>query len=183
MCGVTEALVATTVISVLASGTATYASVQSQRAATDSQEKIFKYQAEDAAQRGRREEELVRARISRIKSMQRTAFAVSNAVVDFGSSLDVLEDTTYYGELDALNTRANAAREVWNYQTQQGQAAAQSDSLAQQGYFTIGTTLLGSAAAGVNTYGLATGGSARTPNARGGTTTVTGATTVSGTPP
>ncbi len=129
---------------------------------------LKKYQARDAAQRGQREEELVRARVAKIRAMQRAAFAASGVVTDYGSSLDVLEDTTYYGELDALTTRANFEREAWGYRAEARSAENRADSLRTQKYFSIGTTLLGAASAAMGAYSKATGGLAAYQNTNPG---------------
>jgi hypothetical protein len=163
----------------LIGGVSTYMQTSAAQDSAEAQAKIFKFQRDDALARGRREEELVRARVAKMKAMQRAAYGASGAVVDYGSALDVLEDSAYYGELDALNTRANFAREAWGYQVQRNYAKSEADSLRQQKYMSIGTTLLGAASAGMNTYSLASGGVAAFRGTGAASSTLTGGTYLS----
>lgn len=119
---------------------------QAQADQARSQARVSKFLAQDAIDRGRREERAERERMQRILGMQRAAFGASGAVVDVGSALDVLEDTAYFGELDALTIRANAEREAWFHRSNASQARAAASDYVRQGYIGAGVTLLAGAA-------------------------------------
>lgn len=86
---------------------------------------IANLQAVDAEQRGAAAVKNLRIRIARLKGSQRAAAAASGVVVDTGSPLDVLQDTEFFGEVDAMTIRENAAREAWGFRTQAGGFVAQ----------------------------------------------------------
>lgn len=89
-----------------------------------------------------------------------TAAQAANGVeVNSGSALDVRSSAAELGELNAINIRANAARQAYGFQTEatsdQAQAQlnksqAQSDSTA--GYISAGSTLLSAAGNKNNNY-------------------------------
>jgi len=49
--------------------------------------------------------------------------------LDSGSALNILEDTDYMGEQDALTVRNNAAKEAWAYRNQAAGALSDSSML------------------------------------------------------
>ena len=75
-------------------------------------------QAQDAIRRGDEAQEKHRQQVSLMKGRQRAGFAAGGVLVDAGSAADVLDDTEYFGELDAQNIAYNAALEAWGYQKQ-----------------------------------------------------------------
>lgn len=75
-------------------------------------------QAQDAVVRGQEEERRHRNNVANMVSDQRAAFAASGVAVDSGAPLDVIAQTAYMGEEDALTIRANAAREAWGNKVQ-----------------------------------------------------------------
>ena len=79
------------------------------------------YAAQDALDRGARDELTTRLQYKQIKGRQRAAFAANGVVVDEGSALDVVLDTVALGEFDALTVRSNAAKEAFNYREQADQ--------------------------------------------------------------
>lgn len=88
-----------------------------------------------------------RQRMASLKASQ----AASGIDITSGSALDVQESTAKLGERDALNIRANAARQAYGYETQAANATAQSQldkaegkSASVAGYLGAGKTLLGS---------------------------------------
>lgn len=72
--------------------------------------------AEDARKRGATDEWRTRLQTSALASSQRNAFAASGVDGAYGSPLDILSDTYYLGELDALTVRNNADREAKGYE-------------------------------------------------------------------
>jgi hypothetical protein len=73
-------------------------------------------QATDAVARGKEQETVFRQGIRRMIGGQRASFGASGVEVGTGSAADVQADTAYWGEIDALTIRTNAAREAWGYQ-------------------------------------------------------------------
>lgn len=77
---------------------------------------IEEQKAGQAREAGRVAEEKFRQRGEQLKGSQRAGFAGSGVVVDSGSAMDVLEDTTELVELDALNIRHNAELEAFDFE-------------------------------------------------------------------
>ena len=78
--------------------------------------RIAEYNKEAAIERGDIEEKQRRLEISRDQGTQ-LAFLASHGVdVGSGSSLDILSDTAFTGELDALTIKDNAMREAFGYE-------------------------------------------------------------------
>ena len=78
--------------------------------------------AEGEEQAGAKEEQ-TRAQVGAITSAQ----AANGVDVNSGSNLDVKSSASELGELDAINIRANAARQAYGYQTQAANDVAQSN--------------------------------------------------------
>jgi hypothetical protein len=113
---------------------------------------IATWQAADAVDRGRIEEQNQRLKVARLAGTQRTAFASSGVELGSGSPLDVLMDTQQLGELDALTIRSNAEREAYGYRTQSSNLTAQSGltrmagrNAQQASYISAGSSLLSTA--------------------------------------
>lgn len=79
---------------------------------------VAEWQAQDALQRGAKAEQAQRLKVAQLKSAQRAGFAARGIALDEGSPLNILNDTDYMGELDALTIRDNAAKEAWGARTQ-----------------------------------------------------------------
>ena len=77
---------------------------------------IARLQAMDARERGKEAEERFRQGVKMTIGAQRAGFAAQNVDVGFGSAVDVVADSAYLGELDALQIRTNAAREAWGFE-------------------------------------------------------------------
>jgi hypothetical protein len=121
---------------------------------------IATWQAADAVQRGRIEEQNQRLKVARIAGSQRAGFASSGVELGSGSPLDVLMDTAQLGELDALTIRSNAEREAYGYTTQSSNLTAQSGltrmagrNAQTAGYISAGSTLLSTAGTAADRYG------------------------------
>lgn len=142
----------------IGTGLSAYSSYQNQEAANDAadyQTKIAQYnagiaenQAQDAEHRGEIEEKQHRLRVSQFKGSQRAKAAGSGVMVDLGSTMDVLDDTDYFAEQDAMTIRENAAREAYGYRAQ-AQNYTMEGKLAQKTkrspWMAAGTSLLGGA--------------------------------------
>lgn len=73
------------------------------------------WRAEDAIQRGQTEEGRHRMKVSQLQGTQRASIAGRGIALDEGSPLNILEDTEYMGELDAMTIRDNANKEAWGH--------------------------------------------------------------------
>jgi pyruvate/2-oxoglutarate dehydrogenase complex dihydrolipoamide acyltransferase (E2) component len=100
-------------------GNAQAAAYNAQAAADTQNAQIASRQAEEAAVSGAREEQEMRRRGQAFAASQRAAFSVNGLDIAAGSPADVLTDTVYQNELDALNIRRNTANKVWGYQAQE----------------------------------------------------------------
>lgn len=74
---------------------------------------LYEYRARDAITRGQTETASVRLRTAATIGAQRAAMAARGLSLDEGSPLNILLDSKYMGELDALTVSDNAAREAW----------------------------------------------------------------------
>jgi hypothetical protein len=114
---------------------------------------IAGWQATDAQQRGKIEEQRQRLQTARLHGAQRAGMAANGVEIDNGSPLDVLMDTAQLGELDALTIRSNAEREAYGFRSQSSNLMAQSGltrmagrNAQQASYISAGSTLLSTAA-------------------------------------
>jgi hypothetical protein len=155
MCGpATLALIgaAASVAGVVQSTNAQASQARYQADVARANQKITKWQAEDALTRGVKQENRQRLQMAALKGTQRTVLASHGLDLGEGSPLDILTGTDLIGEQDAATVRANAARDAWGYRTQgmnyQAQAGLYDTTAAQvrasQG-LQIGSTLLNTA--------------------------------------
>jgi len=79
----------------------------------DNNRKVALWKAQDAQDRGAKEEASLRIKVAALKGRQKSALAASGVVLGDGSALDILGDTAALGELDALTIRSNAEREAY----------------------------------------------------------------------
>lgn len=79
---------------------------------------IAEMQSKDAMLRGVKDEQNVRMRTAQVASTQRASMAARGIDIGEGSPLNILTDTAFMGERDALTARDNSAKEVWGFQTQ-----------------------------------------------------------------
>ncbi len=82
----------------------------------DMNAKLMERRADDARERGAREEQKKRQEVQQILGRQQASMAANGVDLTFGSPLDTITDTAILGELDALTIRTNAARESYDYQ-------------------------------------------------------------------
>lgn len=111
---------------------------------------LTEYQAVDAERRGAVAAQNVGYRANQIKGGQRAALAANGVDLGYGSALEILSDTDYFGEIDRATTVDNAAREAWGYRTQGANFRGDADLLRQRAaaespFLAAGTSLLGSA--------------------------------------
>jgi len=80
--------------------------------ASDENARLAEWEAKDALRRGERVEDSSRQKFGQLKGTQRAALASSGFEIAEGSALNILDDTDYASELEALNIRENTGREV-----------------------------------------------------------------------
>lgn len=129
---------------ILSSATTAYAQMESGR----SEERlarqnaaIMDMQAADAIERGRQEEAKHRRGVRRLVGAQRAGFAGQGVVVDQDTAGDLVDESEYLGELDALTIRNNAARDAWGLQTQAQDTRLRGRMARWAGYSAAGGTL------------------------------------------
>lgn len=76
--------------------------------------------ATDATDRGNEEAMLINRRARNLRGEQRAAFASQGVDVGSGTALDLQNETSLLGTIDAEQTRKNAFREAWGIRTQAG---------------------------------------------------------------
>lgn len=132
MCNPMAAMVAVTVVS----GAMQYSGQRKQARFQEKMGKqnmlIKKRMAEDAIERGNREEARHRLRVRQMASEQTAKMSALGLDVSSGSAANVLSDTATMGELDALTIRENARREAWGH-TVGGQQAMMQGELDAMG--------------------------------------------------
>lgn len=75
-------------------------------------------QAKDALERGNFAERNARMATRQQRGAQVASMAARGLDISEGSALNILTDTDYFGEQDALIIRDNAAKEAWGYRQQ-----------------------------------------------------------------
>lgn len=101
--------------------------------------------AMDAIRRGDYEAAKVSGEATRVIGKARTTQAASGVDITSGSSLDVIETTRLFTELDKEVIRNNAAREAWGYKVQGLEYAARSEMAKASIGSNIAATVLGGA--------------------------------------
>lgn len=125
MSGGTNAGMLMQMVGVAAQTGAAYAQSTATRNAYNVQEKVARnnaqiaeWQAQDAAARGARNEQMSRLKTAQLAGTQRARLAANGVSLTEGSALNILDDTAYMGELDAQAIRDNTSKEVWGQRTQ-----------------------------------------------------------------
>ena len=80
--------------------------------------KIAQQNAQLAIDQGNEDERNQRLKTQQLIGQQRSAYGASGVVVDQGSAMQTVLDTTKMGEYDALTIRDNAKKQAWGYNTQ-----------------------------------------------------------------
>lgn len=99
---------------------ATQAAYDYQASVNRNNAQYAEWQAQDALQRGATAEQNQRLKTAQLRSAQRARLAANGVIIDEGSALNLLDDTDFMGERDALTIRDNAKREAWGARVQAG---------------------------------------------------------------
>jgi hypothetical protein len=116
-------------------GKAQQDAANSQADLADFNAQVADLQATDALARGDQNEARFRAGVRGMVGTQRTGFAAGGIDVSSGSAVDVQADTAYFGELDALQIKTNAAREAWGFSVQADDLRKRAEIARKSGVF------------------------------------------------
>lgn len=135
----------------------TKAAYEYQAAVNRNNATLAEWQARDAITRGQRSEQTQRLKTAQLKGSQRARLAANGVAVDEGSALNILNDTDFMGEADALTIRDNAAREAWGHRNQAAGYASDASMLsaraaAESPFKAAAGTLLTSAGSVANSW-------------------------------
>lgn len=118
---------------------------QYQKAAAKTNEKIANQAAGDARLRGQAEEAQIRMRARKLAGAQRAAFGAIGADPGIGAPTEVLADTAFMAEYDALLARSNAQREAWGLEAQASVFRTEAKLATSSSYYAAGGSLLSGA--------------------------------------
>lgn len=164
--GISEAIIASAIVSAVSAIAGTAVSVTSAVQSANAQKAQYEYQSKIAQKNAniaqanadqKRQEGIEEARMQRIKSLQnvgsqQAAMAANGIDVSSGTALDIAEDTAAMGELEALTTRYNYESQALAYEQQAENYNNQStlDSIAATNAYKSGVySALGSTAKGL----------------------------------
>lgn len=122
-------------LGLLATGVSAYGAIQQGRAAqsaanynarvAEMNAKIADKAAQDELERGARDEQRKRIEVAAIAGQQKAGMAAAGLDITYGTPLEMLVDTAYAGEMDALTIRTNANRAAYNREVQATNLRAQ----------------------------------------------------------
>jgi hypothetical protein len=111
---------------------------------------IANIQADDEQRRGEQEAQAALRKARQIGGAQRAAFSARGLDISEGTPADLIDQTDFFGQVDAATSRDNARKAGWSKRQQakgfDAQAAAQNPGLS------FATTLLASAPAVADRY-------------------------------
>lgn len=142
MCSIAAATLALTAVS---TGIATTGVIQQTRAANEANRynaKLGEIRAQDAEARGLLKESRFKGQVSQLQATQRSALAASGIQVDVGTAGDIVSETAFLGNLDALTIRHNTAKEAFGFRAQR--TSRTSPLLAAGGTLLTGISQFGS---------------------------------------
>jgi len=120
---------ATSAFGAYSQGKADKAATEQQAAVTRNNEMLAQWQAADALRRGKEAEQTHRFKVASMKGSQRASFAARGLDIGEGSAFNILADTDYMGERDAITIRNNASREAWGHTVSAKNAGSNADLL------------------------------------------------------
>jgi hypothetical protein len=106
---------------------------------------IASLNAAHAREVGQQQENAKREQTAQMIGRERAVAGASNVDSNTGSPLKIQSDTAKLGELDALTIRNNAARQAWNYESQQGQFGAEAGMFERAGNLEAMSSMIGGA--------------------------------------
>lgn len=166
--GVANAALAVGVVGGIAGGAigavSNYTQGKQQQAYYNYQAQVAQENAKIAEQNAAQERQsgIEEARMQRIKTLQaigsqQTAMAANGMDVTSGTSLDIIEDTSAMGELDALSIQYNAEKKALAYEQQANNFQNQSNLDVISGKNAYSAGVMNAASSGLNGLGKLTG--------------------------
>ena len=161
--GLTLAATAIGAVGQVQQGQAAMASAKYNNQVAQMNAKIAERKAQDALERGKREEQKQRMETAALMGRQKAALGANNVDVTFGSPFELINTTATLGEMDARTIRTNAARESYDFRVEAANKRAQGQMALLEGksqrtgsLIAAAGTLLGGAG---NAYGKFASGS------------------------
>lgn len=106
---------------------------------------IANRQAEEAERVGEENAQAIRRRASQLTGQQRAAFSARGIDISEGTPADIIDQTDFFGQADAITARNNARKQAWGYRAQGANFAGQGAAATSSGYLSATGSLLGGA--------------------------------------
>ena len=106
---------------------------------------MAEYAAQDAQKRAGEDSIRVQQKAAQLKGSQRATMAAKGLDLGVGTQAEILDQTDFFGAVDAATTRNNGTRDAWSSRQQGANARAQGDASARQGGMSAFSTVLGTA--------------------------------------
>lgn len=144
MCLPMAAAAALQVVSTVATTVAAYQSASAQKKTAQYNAQVAETQALDATRRGDDEAARVQREARLAQGAQRAGFAAKGLDITGDSSVSAaIDQTAFFGQLDAITARKNAEKEAWNLRARKSGYEAEARSIKPG--MTAATSLLSSA--------------------------------------
>ena len=112
---------------------------------------IKRKMAQDSLKRGDTAEAWHRMDVADVKADQRARMLAGGQTIT-GSNSRILDDTAFFGELDALTIRQNAAREAWGHETEAKNYGMQAELAEKGGQSAANATIITGASQAAGTW-------------------------------
>lgn len=107
-------IVGTMIVSALVSANAQKNQAAANQAIADQNAAVAESQAQDAVKRGDQEASAAMRRARALAGAQRAGFSARGIDITDGTAADILDQTDFFGQIDAETARTNAKKEAWN---------------------------------------------------------------------
>lgn len=119
-------VVGTMIVSALVGAQAARNQATANRAIANNNAKIAEMQAQDDLKRGEDQAMLAQRRARQIASAQRASYAARGIDVSEGTAADIIDQTDFFGQVDAATARTNARKDAWAHTVAQNNYGIQS---------------------------------------------------------
>ena len=103
---------------------------------------MAEYAAKDVQKRAGEDSIRVQQKAAQLKGSQRATMAAKGLDLGVGTQAEILDQTDFFGAVDAATTRNNGNRDAWSARQQGANARAQGDASARQGGMSAFSTVL-----------------------------------------
>jgi hypothetical protein len=104
----------TLVLSALVSAKGSYDQNKVAQGIADNNAAIAETQAQDATRRGDEEAAAAMRRARQLAGAQRAGFSARGIDIAEGTAADIIDQTDFFGQVDAATARTNGQKEAWN---------------------------------------------------------------------